>query len=136
MPPATYLPEEMGTASVTPGDDVEAGSYQEFTLTYRAGKFGIDDTGSLKIVHRFASDMGRPQFDTLEAANYVTVEACNGAGESRNPHIRQRPLYQHRARRRPHDMVEPYLRYRAMKLTDHEQFRERRSVSKPNCDGG
>ncbi len=38
----------------------EAGSTQSFTLTYTAGFFGIDDTGSIKIVHRFASDMGRP----------------------------------------------------------------------------
>ena len=57
----------------------EAGSYQEFTLTYTAGYFGIDDTGSLKIVHRFASDMGRPQFEHPAAPNYVTVEASNGA---------------------------------------------------------
>ncbi len=64
---------------VEPTGSFEAGSYQEFKLTYTAGYFGIDDTGSLKIVHRFASDMGRPQFDAPAAANYVTVEASNGA---------------------------------------------------------
>jgi len=69
----------MGSALVEPNGSFEAGSYQEFTLTYTAGYFGIDDTGSLKIVHRFASDMGRPQFDNPGAANYVTVEASNGA---------------------------------------------------------
>ena len=79
MPHATYLPHEMGRAEVTPGDPVEAGSYQSFTLTYWAGKFGIDDTGSIKVVHRFASDMGRPQFEDPAAANYVSVEASNGA---------------------------------------------------------
>ena len=79
MPHSTYLPEKMGTATVEPGGSFEAGSYQQFTLTYTAGYFGIDDTGSLKIVHRFASDMGRPQFDNPQAANYVTVEASNGA---------------------------------------------------------
>ena len=52
----------------------EAGSFRGFTLTYTAGTFGIDDTGSLKIVHRFASDMGRPQFDTPAAPNYVTAD--------------------------------------------------------------
>ena len=79
MPHSTYLPEKMGTASVSPTGSFEAGSYQEFTLTYTAGYFGIDDTGSIKIVHRFASDMGRPQFTDPEAPNYVTVEATNGA---------------------------------------------------------
>ena len=79
MPHSTYLPEKMGSAVVEPSGSFEAGSYQEFTLTYTAGYFGIDDTGSLKIVHRFASDMGRPQFDAPGAANFVTVEATNGA---------------------------------------------------------
>ncbi len=79
MPHSTYLPHRMGHAEVSPTGAFEAGSYQEFTLTYTAGYFGIDDTGSLKVVHRFASDMGRPQFDNPKAANYTTVEASNGA---------------------------------------------------------
>ncbi len=79
MPHSTYLPEKMGTAVVEPVGSFEAGSFQEFILTYTAGYFGIDDTGSLKIVHRFASDMGRPQFDDPSAPNFVTVEASNGA---------------------------------------------------------
>jgi hypothetical protein len=69
----------MGSAVVEPAGEFEAGSYQSFTLTYSAGFFGIDDTGSIKIVHRFASDMGRPQFDRPSAANFVTAEASNGA---------------------------------------------------------
>ena len=79
MPHSKYLPERMGSAAVEPSGPVEAGSTQSFTLTYRAGFFGIDDTGSIKIVHRFASDMGRPQFDDPAAPNYVSVEASNGA---------------------------------------------------------
>ncbi len=79
MPHSTYLPERMGTALVEPSGQFEAGSFQSFTVTYTAGYFGIDDTGSIKIVHRFASDMGRPQFDNPEMPNYTTVEASNGA---------------------------------------------------------
>ena len=79
MPHSTYLPEKMGSATVSPTGAFEAGSFQEFTVTYRAGYFGIDDTGSIKIVHRFASDMGRPQFTDPKAPNYTTVEASNGA---------------------------------------------------------
>ena len=79
MSHSTYLPERMGAAVVEPAGRFEAGSFQSFTVTYTAGYFGIDDTGSIKVVHRFASDMGRPQFDNPQAANYTTVEATNGA---------------------------------------------------------
>ena len=79
MPYSTYLPEKMGSATVSPTGRFEAGSYQSFTVTYTAGYFGIDDSGSIKIVHRFASDMGRPQANDPQAPNYTTVEASNGA---------------------------------------------------------
>lgn len=79
MPHSTYLPHKMGSATISPEGQFEAGSFQEFTLVYTAGYFGIDDTGSIKVVHRFASDMGRPQFDNPSAPNYTTVEASNGA---------------------------------------------------------
>ena len=69
----------MGRAEISPAGEFEAGSFQSFTLTYTAGYFGIDDTGSIKIVHRFASDMGRPQFTDPKGWNYTTVEASNGA---------------------------------------------------------
>jgi len=79
MPHSTYFAERMGHATVSPTGEFEAGSFQEFTVTYTAGYFGIDDTGSIKIVHRFASDMGRPQFTDPKGWNYTTVEASNGA---------------------------------------------------------
>jgi hypothetical protein len=76
---STYLAQRMGSATVTPTGAFEAGSFQPFTVTYTAGYFGIDDTGGIKIVQRFASDMGRPQFTEPAAPNYTTVEASNGA---------------------------------------------------------
>ncbi len=79
MPHSTYFADRMGHAEISPEGEFEAGSFQSFTLTYTAGYFGIDDTGSLKIVHRFASDMGRPQFTDPKGWNYTTVEASNGA---------------------------------------------------------
>ena len=51
MPHSNYLPERMGTAAISPTGKFEAGSFQSFTLVYTAGYFGIDDTGSIKIVH-------------------------------------------------------------------------------------
>ncbi len=79
MPYSTYRPELMGSATLTPSGAFEAGSFQTFTLTYTAGRFGLDDTGSLKIAFRFASDMGALQFDDPAAAGYTTIQASNGA---------------------------------------------------------
>jgi hypothetical protein len=79
MPYSTYLPEHMGAAVLTPPGPFVAGSLQELTIVYTAGKFGIDDTGMLKISWRTTSDMSKPQFDKPAAANYTTVEASNGA---------------------------------------------------------
>lgn len=74
-----YAAHLMGSATVDPTGEFEAGSFNSFTLVYTAGYFGIDDTGSIKVVHRFASDMGRPQFADPKGWNYTTVEASNGA---------------------------------------------------------
>ena len=76
---STYLRERAGQATITPTTPVEAGAFTSLTLTYTAGYFGIDDTGSLKIVHRFASDMGKMQFTDPKGWNYVSAEASNGA---------------------------------------------------------
>ncbi|HUS96180.1 MAG TPA: DUF3604 domain-containing protein [Hyphomicrobiaceae bacterium] len=79
MPYSDYRPELMGTAKLEPAGRFEAGSYQSFKLTYTAGTFGIDDTGSMKIGFRFATDFGPVQFDDPTGAGYTTVEASNGA---------------------------------------------------------
>ena len=79
MPYSTYLPEHMGSAVLTPPGPFVAGSFQELTIVYTAGKFGIDDTGMLKISWRTTSDMSKPQFDRPAEANYTTVVASNGA---------------------------------------------------------
>ena len=59
-----YMADEIGNARLAAGHGrtFEAGSFQSFELTFTAGRFGMDDTGSIPIVHRFASDMGTPQF--------------------------------------------------------------------------
>src|ERR1700733_1236795 len=75
----SYLPERMGTATLVPAGPFVAGTHVALVLTYTAGKFGIDDSGDLKIVWRGTSDMGKPQFADPAAENYTTVEASNGA---------------------------------------------------------
>jgi len=79
MPYSDYLPDQMGSAVLSPAGPFVAGSFAELTLTYTAGLFGIDDTGMLKVSWRTTSDMSKPQFDRPQAANYTTVEASNGA---------------------------------------------------------
>jgi hypothetical protein len=79
MPFSTYLPEQMGSATLAPAGPFVAGSHVELVLVYTAGTFGIDDTGMVKISWRTTSDMSKPQFDKPQATNFTTVEASNGA---------------------------------------------------------
>ena len=79
MPTSMYRPDLMGSARLEPAGAFEAGSWQSFTLIYTAGRFGIDDTGSIKIGFRFATDFGPVQFSDPKAAGYTSVEASNGA---------------------------------------------------------
>jgi hypothetical protein len=79
MPYSDYRPDLMGSASLEPSGNFEAGSMQSFTLVYTAGTFGVDDTGSIKIGFRFATDFGPVQFTDPKAPGYTTVEASNGA---------------------------------------------------------
>ncbi len=79
MPYSDYRPELMGSATIDPSGAFEAGSFQSFTIVYTAGRFGIDDTGSIKIGFRFATDFGPVQFDDPKAQGYTTAQASNGA---------------------------------------------------------
>ena len=79
MPYSKYLPEHMGSIALSPPGPFVAGSYVELTLVYTAGKFGIDDTGMVKISWRTTSDFAKPQFTKPDAPNFTTVEASNGA---------------------------------------------------------
>ena len=77
--PDVIAPGNLGSATVTPSGIFEAGSYHTFTIVYTAGRYGVDDSGSLKICHRFAADQARPQFDDPKGVNYTTVVASNNA---------------------------------------------------------
>jgi hypothetical protein len=74
-----WLQPRIGRVEMEPHGAIEAGSWAALEITYTAGWFGIDDTGAVRVVTRFATDMGRPQFTDPGAANYVSVEASNGA---------------------------------------------------------
>ena len=53
---APIMQELLGAVSLSPTGEFEAGSFQTFTLIYTAGKYGIDDSGSMRVCFRFASD--------------------------------------------------------------------------------
>ena len=69
----------LGSAILDRTGEFEAGSYQSFTLTYTAGRFGIDDSGSIRVVFRFATDQTNPQFDDPTAPGFTEVVASNNA---------------------------------------------------------
>ncbi len=71
--------EDLGRVRCSLVGNVPAGSWQTCRLTYTAGFAGIDDTGSLKLVMRYATDCGTPQFDDPSAANYTSAVASNAA---------------------------------------------------------
>jgi hypothetical protein len=74
-----YMATEIGSVALTPTTPVTAGSFCSFDLVFTAGRFGVDDTGSLRICTRQVSDLARPQFADPKAPNYVSAEASNGA---------------------------------------------------------
>lgn len=69
---------DYGSARLEGNDPVRIRSFQTFRLIYTVGKFGLDDTGGLKVVQRFTNDGGRLQTGDPKAMNYVTAEASNG----------------------------------------------------------
>ncbi len=71
--------ELLGHVSCSLRGRVVAGSYRTCRLTYTAGFYGIDDTGSIKVAMRYATDCGVPQFDRPGSPNFTTARASNGA---------------------------------------------------------
>ena len=85
-----------GSASLSPEGAFEARSLQTFELTYRCGRYGLDDTGSIKVVFRFTADGGPLQMDDPKGLNYVTATSSNGVplALSFDVNGHQRPWYQ------------------------------------------
>ncbi len=106
MPHSTYLPERMGTAVIEPAGSFEAGSFQSFTLTYTAGVFRIDDTGSIKVAHRFVGgDRLGPATSPARTAARSTRIAVTAAGSVAR---RYSPVRHRRARRDTSRRLRPF----------------------------
>ena len=85
-----------GHATLTPLGAFEVRSFQTFTLSYTAGRFGIDDSGAIKVVFRFSVDWGTFQTTEPEKPNHVTARSSRGVGlEVRfGKHAHPRPWFQ------------------------------------------
>lgn len=71
-----YYENKAGSASVNIKKAV-AGEKTGFLLTYETGELGIDDSGSLKVLFRIASDTAEPQFSDEKKENFVCVYSSN-----------------------------------------------------------
>ena len=68
------IARRLGTATISPSTVIIAGSIGTWTMTLTVGSLGIDEGGTIKIAHRFASDFEVPQFDKPSLPAYTTVK--------------------------------------------------------------
>ena len=59
-------PTLFGSATLTPTHPVEVRSFQTFTVTYKVGRIGLDDTGGIRVCFRMISDFGKLQLQTQQ----------------------------------------------------------------------
>ena len=69
-----------GYVEMQPEGAFEVRSLQTFRLIYTVGRYGIDDTGSIRVVFRYPGDWGPLQTDDPTSYNYVSAHASTGAG--------------------------------------------------------
>ena len=62
-----------GHVALSPQGAFEVRSVQTFRLVYTVGRYGIDDTGSIRVVFRFMGDWGDLQTSDPTAYNYVCL---------------------------------------------------------------
>lgn len=92
--PATRpVKEYCGAAELQPRDPVIAGSIGTWRVVYTVGRYGIDDSGMIRVARRFVSDWGAPQMTDPRALNYTTVSTTGNA--------RVRAVYDPKAHVRP-----------------------------------
>ncbi len=67
-----------GHAELEPKGAFEVRSSQTFRLIYTVGRYGLDDTGAIRVLFRAMSDSGRLQTTDPTGANYVTATTSSG----------------------------------------------------------
>ena len=71
--------ERLGMIRLDPMEPVVSGSVGQWTLTYTAGSYGIDEGGTIMLVQRTACDWQKPQFEHPDQPGYTTVTTDAGA---------------------------------------------------------
>ena len=67
-----------GHTDLEPKEPVEVRSLQTFRLTYTVGRYGLDDTGAIRVVFRAMGDGKALQTSNPSAPNYVTATSSSG----------------------------------------------------------
>ncbi len=67
-----------GHAALEPKGAFEVRSLQTFRLVYTVGRYGLDDTGAIRVLFRAMSDTDRLQTTDPGADNYVTASTSSG----------------------------------------------------------
>ena len=67
-----------GHVALEPRDPVEVRSLQTFRLRYTVGRYGLDDTGAIKVAFRAMGDGDALQTSDPTAPNYVTATSSCG----------------------------------------------------------
>jgi hypothetical protein len=83
----------LGRAELEPAEDAVAGGYSTWRLTYHAGRYGLDDGGSIRVARRSVSDEEDPQFRDPAGSGYTTVTASRD--------VRLEKFFSHRCHIRP-----------------------------------
>ena len=84
--------EYLGCVSIDNVEHVVAGSVGSWIITYTAGIYGVDDTGSIKIAWRNPSDWGTPQFTDPKGRGYTSVSVNGNAKISTELETFERPF--------------------------------------------
>lgn len=72
-------PQIYGSVELEPRGEFVARSFASFTLTYTAGRYGIDDSGAIRVAFRMVGDWGKLQTDDPAAPNYVSARTSGRA---------------------------------------------------------
>jgi len=67
-----------GHATLEPKGAFAVRSLQTFRLVYTVGRYGLDDTGAIRVLFRALGDWGGLQTTTPDGYNYVTASTSNG----------------------------------------------------------
>jgi len=84
--------EYLGNVTMQNIEHVIAGSINTWEIIYKVGKYGIDDTGSIRIAWRNPSDWGVPQFTKPSELGYSSASVNGNAKISMALEYYERPF--------------------------------------------